>query len=97
MKLHIRVKEIKGTCPIYEGDEEFEIDCARLKILKGDGICIHSLPTILHFSMALREGGDPVEIGLAKEGGKAYVQCPDPGEPYTCGAPVVFEIEPRKN
>ncbi len=97
MKLTIRVKEIKGTCPIYEGDEEFEIDCARLKILKGEGICIHSLPTILHFSMALREGGNPIEIGLAKEGKKAYVQCPDPGEPYTCGAPVVFEIEPRKN
>ncbi len=97
MKLRVRVKEIKGRCPIYNGDEEFEIDCAKLKILKGDGICIHSLPMILHFSMALREGGDPVEMGLAKKGEKAYVQCPDPGEPYTHGAPVVFEIEVRKN
>ena len=42
--------------------------------------------------MALRQGADPVELGLAKEGKAAYLQCPDPGEPYTNGGTVVFKI-----
>ncbi|TET91203.1 MAG: TIGR04076 family protein [Methanomassiliicoccales archaeon] len=75
-----------------EGDE-FTIEGASLKIETGKAVCIHSLPTLLHFSMALREGADPVELGLAKEGNKAYLRCPDPGEPYTNGGGVIFEIE----
>ena len=42
------------------------------------------------------EGVDPVKIGLAKEGSKAYVQCVDPGKPYTDGGTVVFEIEQKE-
>ncbi|MFQ5884080.1 MAG: TIGR04076 family protein [Thermoplasmata archaeon] len=93
MSLIVRVKEIKGRCGLFKEGDEFTIEGAKLKIMTGSAICIHSLPTILHFSMALREGADPVELGLAKEGNKAYLRCPDPGEPYTKGGGVIFEIE----
>ena len=36
---------------------------------------------------------NPVKFRLTKEGNKAYVQCVDPGKPYTDGGTVVFEIE----
>jgi hypothetical protein len=31
-----------------------------------------------------------LEVG--KEKNLGYVQCPDPGEPYTCGGTVLFEL-----
>jgi len=31
-------------------------------------------------------------LGISKEGDIGYVQCPDPGEPYTCSGTVVFEL-----
>ena len=54
---------------------------------------IHALVPLLHYVVAIREGVDPVKLGLAKEGEKAYVQCVDPGDPYTSGGTVIFEIE----
>ncbi|MFQ6060852.1 MAG: TIGR04076 family protein [Thermoplasmata archaeon] len=96
MCLVIRVKEVRGRCPVFKGREEFVIEGPNLRIEKGDAVCIHALPVLLHFSMALREGREPVELGLAKEGRKAYLQCPDPGEPYTEGGTVIFEIEHKK-
>jgi uncharacterized repeat protein (TIGR04076 family) len=33
------------------------------------------------------------EMGFGKQDDIAYVQCPDPGEPYTCGGTVTFRME----
>ena len=71
-KVIIRVKEIRGKCAVFKGNEH--------------------LSSLLHYVIALREGADPVKLGLAKEGRVAYVQCVDPGEPYTNGGTVIFEI-----
>jgi len=43
--------------------------------------------------MALRAGVSPEKLGLTKEGDSAYIQCPDPGEPYTERGTVIFEVE----
>jgi len=88
----IRVKEIKGKCAVFEGGEKIVIEGPEINLEKTDKICIHTLSSLLHYIIALREGADPVELGLAKEGNKAYVQCVDPGEPYTNGGTVIFEI-----
>jgi len=32
-------------------------------------------------------------LGLSKEEGVAYMQCVDPGEPYTDGGTVIFRCE----
>ncbi len=42
--------------------------------------------------VALRKGIKPSELGLGR-GRKAYVQCLDPGPPYTDGGTVIFEIK----
>lgn len=93
MKYSITVTEIKGTCPVYKIGDTIVVKGAEIERDTTGGLCIHALPVLLHFLMALREGADPVKLGLAKEGKTAYVQCPDPGEPYTNGGTVLFKIE----
>lgn len=93
MKVIIKVKEIRGNCTVYKGDEKIVIEGPEINIKETDRICIHALASLLHYLLALREGVDPVKLGLSKEGTKAYVQCVDPGEPYTSGGTVIFEIE----
>jgi len=91
-KVIIRVKEIRGKCAVFEGDEKIVIEGAEINLEEIDEICIHALSSLLHCIIVLREGANPVKLGLAKEGKVAYVQCVDPGESYTNGGTVVFEI-----
>ena len=92
-KLVIRVKEIKGECPVHSLGDEIVIEGPEIDMKRTDKICIHALSPILHYAVALREGIDPEILGLSKKGHKAYIHCPDPGEPYTHGGEVIFEIE----
>jgi uncharacterized repeat protein (TIGR04076 family) len=92
-RLIITVKEINGDCDVHSEGDRIEIVGPKIDLEKSDNICIHALAPILHYSVALREGVDPVKLGLAKEGKAAYVHCPDCGEPYTSGGRVVFEVE----
>lgn len=68
-------------------------------------ICTHSLSSFLPYLTALSSQINPQDLGLSKccrkpavAGGKdkksfGYVQCLDPGEPYTPGGTVIFEIK----
>ena len=93
MKVIIRVKEIRGNGVVFKGGEKVVIEGPEINLNKTDKICIHALVPLLHYVVAIREEVDPVKLGLAKEGNKAYVQCVDPGEPYTSGGTVIFERE----
>jgi uncharacterized repeat protein (TIGR04076 family) len=92
-RLVITVKDIIGNCYVHTAGEKIEISGPKIDLECTDNICIHALAPILHYAVALREGVDPVKLGLAKEGKCAYVNCPDCGEPYTYGGRVVFEIK----
>jgi uncharacterized repeat protein (TIGR04076 family) len=93
-RIVIRVKEIRGNCVVFKGGEKIVIEGPEVNLKETDRICIHALPSLLHYVVALREGIDPVKLGLAKEGNKAkaYIQCVDPGKPYTNGGTVIFEV-----
>jgi len=90
--LEIRVHEIRGECPVYRVGDRMVIDGANIVLEKTDAVCVHALSTLLHYVVALDEGADPVKLGLTKPEEKecAYMQCVDPGEPYTHGGTVVF-------
>ncbi len=91
-KLTIKVKEIRGICPVYKSGEKIVIDEGyKLNMKETDNICMHSLGSILPYYVALSRGINPTELGLARKGKKAYVQCLDPCE-YTGGGTVVFEV-----
>lgn len=91
--LVITVKEIKGICDVHTAGDKILIEGPEINLVKSDKICIHALSSILHYAVALREGVDPVKLGLAKDGNSAYINCPDPCEPYTEGGSVVFKVE----
>jgi len=91
--LIIKLIEITGNCSAYKlGDKIVIEDGYRINLQETTAICMHSLAAIMPYYVALNKGVNPVELGLANEGDKAYVQCLDPCK-YTGGGTVIFEIE----
>jgi len=35
-------------------------------------------------------------LGIGDKDDEGYLQCPDPGKPYTCGGTVVFRVKRLK-
>ncbi len=90
--LEIVVHEIRGKCPVYGLGDRIVIDGPKILLDKTDAICTHALSSLLHYVLVLQEGVDPVKLGLSKPQDRqhAYIQCVDPGKPYTDGGTVVF-------
>ena len=91
--VEIRVCEIRGKCPVYKVGDKTTIHGAEILMDKTNAICIHALSTLLHYIVALDGGADPVKLGLSKNKDHAYMQCVDPGEPYTKGGTVIFDCQ----
>ena len=79
--LEIEVWEIRGKCPVFKKGDKIIIDPPKIVLEKTDAICIHALPSLLHYAIALNEGVDPVKLGLSKDPNYAYIQCVDPVNP----------------
>lgn len=89
--LEIEVCNVKGKCPVHKVGDRIVIDGPRIVLEKTDAVCVHALPSLLHYNIALEEGVDPRKLGLSKDGKSAYIHCVDPGEPYTSGGTVIFK------
>lgn len=89
--LTIRVVEIKGRCPAYRVGDTFRVR-EGYRLVSDIPLCMHALASLLPYYIPLSRGIAPRELGLAGEGGAAYVQCLDPCE-RTGGGTVVFQIE----
>jgi uncharacterized repeat protein (TIGR04076 family) len=87
----VEVSEIRGKCPVYKVGDKIVIDGPEIVLEETDAICIHALAPLLHYVVALREGADPRKLGLSKEKNVAYIQCVDPGVPYTEGGTAIFK------
>ena len=97
--IEIEVVEIRGHCPVHRVGDRLLIDDPKILFEKTDALCTHALSSLLHYVVALERGADPVELGLSKPEDRehAYIQCVDPGEPYTSGGTVIFRIRRLKN
>jgi uncharacterized repeat protein (TIGR04076 family) len=93
--LEIEVVEVRGSCPIYKVGDKILVNDPKIILEKTDALCSHALSSLLHYVVALERGIDPVELGLSKPEDRehAYIQCGDPGKPYTDGGTVVFKIQ----
>jgi uncharacterized repeat protein (TIGR04076 family) len=91
--LEIIVCEIKGSCPVFKVGDRITIDDPRILLEKTDALCTHALSTLLHYTTILENDWCPVRLGLTRPDNPehAYMQCVDPGEPYTKGGTVIFE------
>jgi len=92
--LEIEVCEVRGHCPVYKVGDKITVDDPEIVLDKTDALCTHALSSLLHYVLVLERGADPVDLGLSKPEDRkhAYVQCLDPGEPYTKGGTVIFKI-----
>jgi uncharacterized repeat protein (TIGR04076 family) len=93
MDLIVRVKEIKGTCPVYSlGDSIVIREGYILDTKTSSSVCMHSLASLMPYYVALSKGVSPQALGLSgtKED-KAYLQCLDPCD-ITGGGTAIFEI-----
>lgn len=91
MDLIVRVKEIKGHCPVYRVNDTFRL-IEGYKLVSDKPLCMHSLAALLPHYNALRIA-PPGKWGLAgkEDQDKAYVQCLD-AYSHTGGGTAVFEI-----
>lgn len=93
--LEIVVEEIKGRCPVHELGDRMVIDGPEIVVEETDSLCTHALSTLLHYTTILDYEWCPLKLGLTREGDEehAYMQCVDPGQPYTEGGTVIFRCK----
>ena len=90
-RLVVEVVEVRGKCVAgYKVGDSFEIN--QNVCVEGDKICYLALSSLMPAILALQLGNEPKDIGLSKEVGVSYMQCSDPGEPFTPGGVVIFKI-----
>jgi uncharacterized repeat protein (TIGR04076 family) len=91
--LEIIVHEIRGKCPVYKVGDKIIIDNPEIVLDKTDALCAHALSTLLHYTLILEHDWCPLKLGLTtdEDAENAYMQCVDPGEPYTNGGTVIFK------
>jgi len=91
--LEIEVCEIRGYCPVHKVGDKIVADDPEIILGKTDTLCVHALSSMSHYVLALERGADPIELGLSKPEDRehSYIQCVDPGEPYTRGGTVIFK------
>jgi uncharacterized repeat protein (TIGR04076 family) len=96
-RLVITVKEVRGSCPVFKVGDRIVVESPRIVVEKTDNLCVHALGCMLSTIVPLSGGIGFKQLGLSKEKGeKGYIQCLDPGRPYTNGGTVLFEIEREK-
>ncbi len=88
--LETRICDIKGTSTVYKLGDQIAIGEPEILLANTDALCIHAVSTLLHYVVALERRAAPLECGISKSPDCAYVQCIDPGQPYTDEGIVVF-------
>ena len=90
------VKKVKGKCAMgYRPGDCFTVEKYYIRDA-GRGVCLHALASMLTLLMPFLKGVSAKALGIGTEDNVGYVQCPDPGKPYTCGGTVVFELRRDK-
>jgi len=87
------VKEIRGKCPLYAHGEKIVFEDFYVKSSQSKDICIHAISAMSTLLSTLLHGRSAVDLGIGPEPDVSYIQCPDPGPPYTKGGTVVFELK----
>ena len=91
MRLVIEVVKVKGKCAVgYKPGDYFVFNSFYIEPTKAK-ICLHALSAMQNILYAIAHGISPKALGVGDEN-TAYVQCPDPGKPFTDGGTVLFRI-----
>ena len=92
-RLVITAKEVRGKCSVFKVGDKITVETPKIVLKETDAFCVHAFGSMLSMITALSRGISFKELGLAKkEGNVGYVQCLDPGTPYTDGGTVLSLI-----
>ena len=91
-KIEVEAVKVRGRCPVYKVGDKMVIKMPELVISETDKVCIHALIGIQTLLQAMARGCSARELGIGEKEDEGYVQCPDPGPPYTTGGTVLFRI-----
>ncbi|MEM1674089.1 MAG: TIGR04076 family protein [Candidatus Bathyarchaeia archaeon] len=89
----ISVMEIKGSCPVYKVGDKMTLEGFYIISGGSANICIHALTAMMSLLSAFSHGASARDLGIGSRDDEGYVQCPDPGPPYTDGGTVVFRLK----
>jgi len=93
-RLVLTVKEKRGRCPVHKLGDKIVVESPEIVSTETDTLCIHALGSMLSILVPLARGVSFEDLGLAnEEGNVGYIQCLDPGPPYTPGGTIIFEIK----
>ena len=92
-EVKVVVKEVRGCCAAcYKPGDSFVVREFYILENQKAKICLHALSSMLTLLMPFLKGVSAKDLGIGSTDDIGYVQCPDPGEPYTCGGTVIFEL-----
>lgn len=91
-RVTVLVKAISGQCPLYQVGDKIIIDDFYINSNESANVCLHAFSALLDLLSAFVHGSSAVNIGIGTENDVGYLQCPDPGPPYTKGGTVLFEL-----
>lgn len=92
-RVRVTVKEVRGYCAVgYKPGDSFTIERFYIEPSQGTRICLHALNSMLTILTPFLKGVSAKALGIGGEDNVGYLQCPDPGQPYTRGGTVVFEL-----
>ena len=92
-RVAITVKEVRGYCPIYKPGDKIEIEWFYIKSKESTNICLHAICAMSTLLASFMHGVSAKVLGIGSKDDVGYLQCPDPGKPYTCGGTVIFELK----
>ena len=90
----VEVVEVKGKCAAgYRPGDRFRIRGFYIDPRECEArICIHALTAMMSLLSPFIHGVSAKLLGIGDKDDEGYLQCPDPGKPYTCGGTVVFKV-----
>ena len=93
--VEVEVVEVRGKCAAgYKPGDKFRIKGFYIELNEcGARICIHALTGMMSLLSPFIHGVSARLLGIGDKDDVGYIQCPDPGKPYTCGATVIFKIK----
>lgn len=93
--VEVEVVEVRGRCAAgYKPGDRFRIRGFYIDPRESNTkICIHALTGMATLLSPFIHGVSAKLLGIGDRDDEGYIQCPDPGKPYTCGATVVFRVK----
>jgi uncharacterized repeat protein (TIGR04076 family) len=97
VRIRVEIVEVRGKCPVYEVGDSFLVEMPKLVVKPETKVCVHAFIAIQTFLQALARGYSAKKLGIGSKDDEGYVQCPDPGPPYTSGGTVIFKLKKLPN